>query len=510
MKMSDFATRLAELPPGKLAILKKRQERALATIRRAQASPNSLTTITPRGNTFDTPPVSFVQEEWLKRVRLNPDESWGCIVGVRVKGPFSVSVLEQSLTEMVSRHESLRTTFMTSDSGSVQVISPPGLLRPTFVDLRELPEEQRSKEVERLALESVKQPFDLERGPLFKVTVCQLDKGDHAVLLIRHRMILDGWSNGILLRETLTLYGAFSAELPSPLPDVAIQFADYACWQRQWLKSAEGIEALAYWTEKIKDAHPVVNLPYDKEVPGMRTPSPTGGRFLILTKTLSESIMALNRREGVTLFMTTLATFFALLHRYTRQEDLCVATYAASRDRPEIEPLIGPFSDTLVLRARISSDGTFQSLLTQVKEVTLEAFAKQAVPFSTVAKALDPSWPLGSTHPLTQVRCRHEGSAMAGAGARLRHGVNNSVKGLNIVLPAGLTLSRVEFLDHLSSQPNDLSLNVQDSPDGISLAIDYATNRFEPSTIDLMLQQVKEFFETVVRDPQVRLSSLPL
>ncbi|MBV8819244.1 MAG: hypothetical protein JO022_12860, partial [Acidobacteriaceae bacterium] len=333
--MSDYTTRLANLSPEKRELLARRQQQALAAVQRSSNDARGATHAIPRRDDDAPPPLSFAQENWWARVQQRPDDPWGCVAGVRIAGPLKLTVLEQSLTEIVRRHEPLRTTFTRRNGELVQVIAPPAPFRVPVIDLSGLPDAEREAEVQRQALEQVQQPFDLERGPLFHVAFYRLDDADHAVLLTRHRMILDGWSSGVLLREMLALYMAFAAGRPSPLPELPIRFSDYTRWQRQWLQSAEGAADLAYWKQKLRGAAPITNLPYDHPRPAGQASSPTTGIGRVLPTTLSESVLALSRQEGVTLFMMMLTTFFALLHRYTKQEDLCIVTYSASRNRPE-------------------------------------------------------------------------------------------------------------------------------------------------------------------------------
>jgi hypothetical protein len=507
--MSDFTKRLADLSPEKRALLLQRQEKALAATRQKTTSGMATTQTISRRNDSAPPPLSLAQEEWWNRVHLKPDDPWGCSAGVRIKGALKVEALEHSLNEIIRRHEPLRTTFTDKGGTLVQIIAPVTPRRLPVIDLSTLAEEEREPEVERQALEQVKQPFNLERGPLFQVTLYRLDDEDHAVLLTRHRMILDGWSSGVLLREMMVLYMAFSAGRPSPLPELPIQFSDFTSWQRQWLHSAEGEAGLAYWKRKLRGATPIINLPYDRPRPARHVVSPTSGTGWTLPATLSESVMTMTRGEGVTLFMTMLATFYALLHRLTGQEDLCVATYSASRNRPETESLLGVFLNTVVLRTKMSGETRFRELLQQVKEVTLEAFQHQEIPFSRVANALYPDYDRGSSHPLTRVRCRYGSSAMVGVGAKLRHGTDNKTKGINMPLPQGLSFSRIE-IHHLVSHTEDLGLGSQDEPNGIGVSLDYATDWFDDSTIERMLQQMQSFLEVIVRDPDQPLAALPL
>lgn len=507
--MSDSTNHAAELSAAKQALLARRRERALAAIGRGQDAGITLAQPIPRRKDAADPPLSYGQEDWWAKVQLKPDDPWGCIIGLRIKGPLRVEVFEHSLDEIMRRHEPLRTTFAVKDDRPVQIIAPPSPFRLRVVDLTGFEESAREQEVQRQAVAQAEQRFDLARGPLFQVTLYRLADEEYVVLLTRHRMLLDGWSSGVLLRELLSLYNAFSAERPSPLPELPIQFADYVCWQRRWLRSAEGAEHLAYWKRQLAGATPVRNLPYDRPRPGGHTVSSSKGQYLILSEALSEAAQALSRREGVTLFMTALATFFALLHRYTGQGDLCIATSAASRTRSETEPLVGVFLNTLVLRARMSGDTTFRELLRHVREVTTDAFAHQEVPFAQVADAVAPDTSAGYAHPLTRVRCRYESSAVVGVGAKLRHGAGNKTKGLNMALPAGLTFGRFDF-DYTVSFPDDLSLGVQDSPGGISLSMDYAAEWFEAATVMRILQDFQSFLEAVVPDPHQPLAAVPL
>lgn len=503
--MSDITERIARLSPEKLALLNKRNEKALASLRLKKTSHTSPTQSIPQRKDFSPTRLSITQEQDWARVHLELDETFSCVHALRVKGSLKVATLEQVLNEIIRRHEILRTTFTISNGSPVQVILPRLTLKLPLIVLNERSESDREARIQNLILEKMQQRFDLNQEPLIDVALYRLDHDEHALLLTRPHMLMDGWSSGTLLREVLILYDAYSSDSPSPLPEPTLQYADYACWQRQWLQSEEASKHLVYWKQKLKGATPIINLPYDRPRPDRGSLSPTAARALLLPLTLSEAIADMNRREGVTPFMTIMTTFLALLHRYTKQDDLCVSTYTAGRNRSELEPLLGTFVNTLVLRTNVSDDASFRELLRQVREVTIEAFAHE-VPFSTVADVLQLNYQSGSPHPLTEVHCRYSSSAMAGVGARVRHETNRT-KGINMA--AGLAISRIEY-DYTTPQLNDLTLYAQDNPDGIYLSFDYATEWFDASTIDRLLRDLQCFLEGVVQDPQRRIASLKL
>ncbi|MEG4496904.1 amino acid adenylation domain-containing protein [Microcoleus sp. F10-C6] len=347
-------------------------------------------------------PLSFAQQRLWFLDQLEPNSAaYNIPAAVRIAGNLSVAVLLQSLNEIVQRHEILRTTFTAIDGKPIAIIAPTLTLKLPVLDLQHLPETQRNAEVLRLAEVEAQQPFDLAQGPLLRATLLKLSEAEYVVLFAMHHIISDGWSAGVLLREIATLYEAFSNNKPSPLPELPIQYADFADWQHRWLQGEVLQTQLSYWQQQLAGAPPVLNLKtIATKLPNLPEKN-TGDSFLLPTK-LSEKLKALSRQEEVTLFMTLLAAFQTLLYRYTNQDDIVVGTDVANRNRAETEPLIGFFVNLLVLRTSLSGNPSFRELLRRVRQVALDAYAHQDLPFAKLVEAVRPDRS-ASTTPLFQV-----------------------------------------------------------------------------------------------------------
>ena len=279
---------------------------------------------------------------------------------LRLKGSLDVEALEQSLNEIIRRHESLRTIFSMLEGEPVQVIAPSCRVLLAVLDLTDHLEGEREAKARQLANEEARQPFDLAQGPLFRSKLLRLGEDDHVLLLTMHHIVSDGWSMGVLYRELSVLYDAFRYGKRSPLSDLPIQYADYAVWQRQWLQGEVLEGQLSYWKKQLEGIPAVLNLPTDRQRPAVQ--SFRGNRQSIeLSRELTQGLKALSRKEGVTLFMTLLAAFQTLLYRYTGQEDVVVGSPIANRNRSEIEGLIGFFVNTLVLRSNLLVIPTFRN-----------------------------------------------------------------------------------------------------------------------------------------------------
>src|SRR5215212_4090748 len=351
-------------------------------------------TIFPRCQ-HDELPLSFAQSRLWFLDQLDPGSTaYNLPFAIRVTGRLDVVALERSLNAIVQRHEVLRTTFPAVDGQPIQVIAPTLTLELPLTDLRAMPAAEREREIFRYATHAVQQPFDLARGPLIAVKLLKLAADDYVILLIMHHIVFDGWSTGVLLQEIMALYDAFANRQPSPLPALPIQYADFAIWQREWLQGEVVRSQLAYWRQQLRGGRanrtlPTLDLPLDRPRPPRQTHS--GARsFRAFPLALAESLTNLSQREGATLFMTLLAAFNVLLYRYTGQLDIIVGTPIANRDFVELEQLIGFFVNTLLLRSDLAGAPSFRRLLGRVREMTLEAYAHQNIPFEQVAHELQP------------------------------------------------------------------------------------------------------------------------
>ncbi|MGB8494244.1 MAG: amino acid adenylation domain-containing protein, partial [Candidatus Acidiferrum sp.] len=433
--------------------------------------------------------LSFGQQRLWFFDQLEPGLSaYNIPAAVRLKGPLNLGALEQSLNEIVQRHESLRTTFGKVEGRPTQVIAPALTIKLPVVDLRNLPASQRDIEVRRLVTAEAQRPFDLSTGPLIRGTVLRLADEEHVGLLTMHHIVSDGWSTGILVRELVALYVASCAGGSSPLPALPIQYADFAQWQRQWLQGEVLETQIAYWKERLAGAPALIDLPTDLPRPAVQT-FRGANQTLVLPKSLKDGFKALGRQEGVTLFMAMLAAFKVLLYRYTSQDDLIVGTPIANRNRVETEGLIGFFVNALVLRTDLSGNPSFRELLRRVRQVCLGAYSHQDLPFDRLVEELHLQRDL-SRNPLFQVM-------FALQNAPLRP----------LELP-GLTLSPVE--GDSETAHFDLTLQIVDTEQELTAAFVYNIDLFEAGTIARMLANFQTLLEAIVADPEQRLSDLPL
>ncbi|HYO54384.1 amino acid adenylation domain-containing protein, partial [Archangium sp.] len=436
-------------------------------------------------------PLSFSQQRLWFMDQLSPgDSSFNVTLAARVTGPLEVESLEWSLRELCRRHESLRTTFVTVQGQPVQIISPEPRLQLGVVDLSGLGEQEREAEVQRRADEDAAWPFELTKGPLLRVQLLRLAPREWVLLVALHHIVTDGWSMSLFFKELGALYEAHSRGKPSPLPELSIQYADYAVWQRNWL-SGEVLEAqLAYWRKQLAGAPAVLELPTDHPRPAFRS---TRGAVAVgptFPPALIQALRGVAQKEGVTFFMLLEAVFHTLLHRYSGQDDISVGTTVAGRTRTETEPLIGPFINTLVFRLNLAGEPTFRELLARVREMALGAYAHQDVPFEKLVDELAPERSL-SHAPLFQAVFDMGGYA---------GGTPTKLAELELT-PLSTQLTTTKF---------DLALVMVDQEDGMVGACQYSTDLFEEQTVLRMLGHLKTLLEGVAANPEQRLSKLPL
>jgi hypothetical protein len=337
-----------------------------------------------------TLPLSFAQRRlWFIEQMGRAGHVYNICASVRLQGQLDEVALERSFNEIVRRHEALRTTFVMVDKQPMQVVVPALKIKTSIINLEALLEAEREPEVQRLLQKESKTPFDLARGPLLRVKLLRLSAHERVLMLTMHHIISDGWSMGVLVQEMVTLYEAFTQGKPSPLSDLSIQYPDFVLWQREQLQGEVLDKSLFYWKQQLAGAPAGLELPED--FPRQAITRYRGAKKAVaLPADLSVALKALSEREGVTMFMTLLAAFKTLCYRYTGQADLVVGTPIANRNRAETEPLIGFFVNTLVLRTDLSDDPTFTDLLRRVREVSLEAYAHQDVPFEKLVEELQP------------------------------------------------------------------------------------------------------------------------
>jgi amino acid adenylation domain-containing protein len=430
-------------------------------------------------------PLSFPQQRmWFLYQLDSQTPFYNENLQLRIIGALNVSALEQSLNEIIRRHEALRTIFPTVDGFAVQRIIPTLTLNIPVVDLQGLKE----AEVQQIITKEVRQPFDLSKPPLLRVTLLGLEPEFHLLILTIHHIIMDGWSIGIFIKELSALYQAFSTNSPTPLSELTIQYGDFTIWQRQWLTEELQKRQLNYWKQQLADAPLLLDLPTDYPRPSVQTFSGALKEFK-LNSNLTAQLKSLSQKLGTTLFVTLLAAFASLLHRYSGQDDICIGSPFANRNRTEIEPLIGFFVNTLVLRTQIKENPSFSDFITQVQQVVLDAYAHQDVPFEQIVEVLQPARS-PSYNPLFQVMFALENIS------------------LDAFESAGITMTP-EIIERGTAK-FDLSLLMFETQQGIIGSWEYNTDLFDETTIRAMVGHFETLLEGIVANRQQRVSELPL
>jgi amino acid adenylation domain-containing protein len=434
-------------------------------------------------------PLSFAQQRMWFLDQLEPGSPFYNIPeAVRLTGNLDVSALHRSLQIVVQRHEILRTNFHTRDGKPVPEIHPELNLPLQVDDLSHLPPAEREARAQQIAQQEAQTAFDLSCGPLLRARLVRLEKDDHIVLLTMHHIIGDDWSTRVMISEISAIYSAITQGQDPSLPDLPIQYVDYAAWQRGWLQGKVLEEQLAYWKRQLAGCPPLLELPTDRPRPAVQS---FKGSYLTfsLSPQLTKSLRLLCQQEGVTQFMLLLAAFQALLHRYSGQDDICVGTPIANRNRADIEPLIGFFVNTLVLHTTFRDRMTFRELMQQVRECCLGAYAHQDVPFELVVDALQPERNL-SQSPLFQVMF-----------------VIQNAPGEAQQIP-GLTIQPIEA--HSGTAKFDLTLFMLEEYERLGGAVEYCTDLFDAATIERMLEHFQNILESAVADPDQFVEHLPL
>jgi amino acid adenylation domain-containing protein len=439
-----------------------------------------------RGQTL---PLSLGQKRlWFLDQLWPGDPFYNLPVAVRWKGTLDAEILASSLREVARRHEILRTSFRTEGSEPVQVIAPTFEPRLSIVDFANQAEVDREQEARRLAETEVRKPFDLAEGPLFRVLLLRLRHADHILLVTFHHIVADGWSIGIFLRELLAGYCAHAEGHSASLPELRIQYADFSIWQQRWFRLGKWADQLGYWKNQLAGAPETLELPTDRTRPSVQT-FRGANQEVKLPARIATALRGLSRSENATLFMTLLAAFQTLLARYTGQQDICVGTPIAGRNRPDIEELIGFFVNTLVMRARIDTVNTFRELLAQVRKTAIEAYDHQDLPFDHLVDTLQPERDL-SRSPLVQVFFDFQ-----------------NVPPVPLNVP-GCVLS--EWAIDPGTAKADLALSMAEADGGLKATAVFNTDLFEPDTIARMLGHFRTLLECIVANPNQRLTDLPL
>ncbi|MBV9788006.1 MAG: amino acid adenylation domain-containing protein, partial [Chloroflexi bacterium] len=434
-------------------------------------------------------PLSFAQQRLWFLDQLEPGSPlYNIPSAMRLQGKLDLHALQRTINIIAERHESLRTTFAVVDGQPIQVIASVTAIDLPTVDLRALQPDEREAAVQQLAIQEAQQPFDLERGPLMRVTLALIDSDDHVLLFTLHHIISDGWSMGLLIREVATIYMAVAEQRPVMLPDLRVQYADFAVWQRDWFQGPLLEQQLAYWQQQLRDAPAVLDLPTDRPRPAVQSFRGNSLPFRLAPE-LSQALHTLSQREGTTLFMTLLAAWYTLLFRYTGQHDILVGSPIANRTRKEIEGLIGFFVNTLVLRGDLHGNPSFRELLARVRQMAVGAFAHQDLPFEYLVEALQPERDL-SRSPLFQVMFMLQ-NAPAQA----------------LQLP-DLTLQPLDA--HNGMAKFDLLLSLVEQPGELVGDLEYNTDLFDQTTMTRLLENFETLLTGIVADAAQPIGSLPL
>ncbi len=474
-----------------MAGLAARVEAAITGERRRSAPP-----ILPVSRGRDLP-LSFGQERLWFLAQLDPaSPAYVIPLAIRLTGDLDEGALERTLTEIVRRHEVLRTTFRVDGGKPAPVIHPPAPFPLARASVADLPAPDRDRAVRAEAEAEARRPFDLARGPVLRAKLLELAPDDHVLLLTLHHIVTDAWTSGLLNREIGLFYDAFrriddaSYDAPpsSRLAEPWIQYADYAAWQRRWLSGEALDRQIAYWKGQLEGAPPALDLPADRPRPPVQS-FRGAQRSFTLPPALTASIKDLARASGATLYMTVLAAFDVLLHRHTGVDDVVVGTPVAGRSHAELEGLVGFFLNTLVMRTRLAPDMTFRALLARVKEVCLGAYAHQDMPFERLVQEMQPE-PDPGRSPLFQVifnlqNAPREGLRLPGLALKGAVAENATVK-------------------------VDLTLIMADLPQGLVGRVEYSTDLFDGPTVERFVARFETLLAAVAKDPQRALRDLPV
>ncbi|MBS9386560.1 MAG: amino acid adenylation domain-containing protein [Dolichospermum sp. BR01] len=459
-------------------------------IQRLQQQELELTSppILPRDENAELP-LSYAQQRLWFLDQLQPNSAlYNIPIALRLVGTLNQAVLEQSLEEIIHRHEALRTNLMTVDGKPRQIIQTVTNWTVSVVNFRHLSTSAQEIAAQKLAQEQVIEPFDLAKQALVRATLVLLSKTEHLLLVCMHHIVSDGWSMGVFVAELAALYNAYSQGLPSPLAPLPIQYADFAIWQRNWLVEDVLQSQLSYWQQQLKDAPALLVLPTDRPRPAVQTFVGAYQDFALSVE-LTQGLMQLSQQQDCTLFMTLLAAFDTLLYRYTGTEDILVGSPIANRDRSEIEGLIGFFVNTLVMRSNLSENPSFAELLTRVRSMALSAYAHQNLPLEMLVEALQPERDLSHT-PLFQVM----------------FALQNPY--LSEVELSGLSISSLPIEG--ATAKFDLTLVMENTGNGLVGVWEYNTDLFDASTIERMTGHFLTLLSSIVANPLEQISQLPL
>lgn len=485
--MSELTKRIADLSPEK-------HKQLLERLKKKSGNEQSLF-IPKQPKDKNRFPLSFAQERLWYLEQLDPGTAvYNFPFTLVFEGRFNAPALEQALNEVIRRQEALRTSFTTLEGQPVQVIAEHISIKLPVIDLCSLSQEEADKETERLVSEIINTPFDLSQAPLFRVTLWRRHEARHALMLCMHHIITDGWSKDVFSKELTTLYAAFSTGKASPLRELEIQYSDFSVWQRQWLTGEVLENHLSYWKPRLANIPRILDLPTDRPRPAVQT-FPGDYETFTLSPELAKSLQALSHSSDMTVFMTVLAAFKVLLHRYTGQKDIVVGTPVASRNRPEIEGLIGFFVNNLVLRTNLDGNPTFRELLLRMREVALAGYAHQDIPFEKLVEELQPERDL-STSPFFQVMF-------------IMLKTSPQSQGSQTLANSGQTVSQPILQNNMRSK-FDLTLYLEENWDGLLGTFEYNTDLFDAATMSRMAGHLRNLLLAIVANPDLRVSELQM
>jgi len=476
--MDDLSSRLASLSPAKRALLQRMLE---------QAKPAE-TTI-PRRPAGAAPGLSFAQQRlWFLDHLEGPSATYNMPTAFRMRGLLDVGILERALSEIIRRHEVLRTNVRTADGRPVAHVRDGVDGHCTVVELPGLDQAGRDVEIARRSSEDARRPFDLANDRLMRTTLLRFDPHDHAMLVNMHHIVSDGWSLGVIVKELLTLYTAMAAGQPSPLPELPIQYGDFARWQREWLSGPQLDPQIAFWREHLSGAPALLALPTDRPRPAVQTFRGHTHQFTIDGRRL-DAIRTLSRRHDASLFMTLCAACAAVMWRYSRQDDFVIGTPVANRVRKELEPLVGFFVNTLAMRMDLSGDPSASDLMARVRRSALGAFGNQDVPFERLVEELQPARQLGFS-PIFQVMFILQSAPLD-----------------DVRLP-GVTLDEIAV--DAGSSMFDLTIKLRERGGMIEGELEFNTDLFDHATIERVVAHYQAMLDGMTADAATPLSRVPL
>ncbi|MBN3897494.1 MAG: amino acid adenylation domain-containing protein [Nostoc sp. NOS(2021)] len=465
----------SHLSPAKKALLEK--------WKRGKFQANTI----PKRQTSNSIPLSFSQQRlWFIDQLYHNSPFYNISSAFHLTGVLNITALQQSLNEILRRHEVWRTTFRLVNGEPVQQIAPQLTWDLPIINFEHLFGKDWEPEIKKLAVEEAKKPFNLAKGPLVRATLLRLGEEEHVFLLTIHHIITDGWSIGVFMRELATLYTAFLSNQPSPLPELPIQYADFAGWQRDRLQGEVLATQLNYWKQQLSGELPILQLPVDRPRPAAITF--TGAKqYFTFSKTLTDALNQFSQREDATLFMTLLAALNTLLYHYTDQEDILIGSPIANRNRAELEEMLGLFVNTLVLRNNLSGNPSFRDLLHRVRQVTIDAYAHQDLPFEMLVEELQPERDL-SRNPLYEVMFVLQNTPVSAQEA------------------SSLTVRSLQF-DSGTAQL-DIYLSISESQQGLTGFLEYNTDIFNSATITRFISNFQALLESIVANEEQRISEL--